>query len=256
MMAALRAWKTTIGQLAKQANRLATALQNALPHQETKQTTPAIQYLFEIAQYLVDCEGKASALLTQDVAQHSDDLKQLVQETVDKDNALREQHQIAQKFQFIHDQLAQAATACLQTLSAVPIKKQKIRAEEQPTQDEKIVYVYLFNAHGLQLETWFKMLSPAVFYDHSINRPIYQDKAQIDSFIGRKPNPMQHGYLTVVVKSQDILPVSPDAPLKDMYGYPLLKVKEGALHFDKCIAFTHNAHEYQVTEAGALALNK
>jgi hypothetical protein len=256
MMAALRAWKTTIGQLAKQANRLATGLQNALPHQDTKQTTPAIQYLFEIGQYLSDCEGKAAALLTQDVTQHRADLKQLAQETVDQDGALREQHQIAQKFQFIHDQLTKAATECLQALSAAPIEKKKTRAEEQPTQDEKVMYVYLFNAHGLQLETWFKMLSPAVFYDHSINRPIYQDKAQVDSFIGRKPNPMQHGYLTVIVKSQDILPVSVDAPLKDMYGYPLFKVKEGALHFDKCIAFTHNGHEYTVTEAGELAVNK
>jgi hypothetical protein len=95
------------------------------------------------------------------------------------------------------------------------------------------------------------MLAPSVFYEYSVNRPIYADKASVEAFVRSRPNKVQHGYLTVAIKKQDILPPSPGLePQKDQVGNPLIKIREGSLLFKKMIAFIHQGHEYTLDEAG------
>lgn len=53
-----------------------------------------------------------------------------------------------------------------------------------------MVYVYLYNATGADLQTWRKLLSQAVFYEHSINRPIYVDESAIRDYLRFKIAPI------------------------------------------------------------------
>lgn len=176
-------------------------------------------------------------------------LMRIVNEAVDKDAELRVQFQIGEKFKFIRDRLAalkQHVESSLQTIQLDTDEVQRGAAE-----DEQLVYVYLFNAHGIDLQTWIKMLHPSVYYEHSVNRPIYGAKEHVESVIRNKTNRTQHGYMTVAVKQAMILKKE-DAGLKDNIGNPLLKIKEGSLRPERLINFYHNGNTYVLNEDGQL----
>ncbi len=176
-------------------------------------------------------------------------LMKIVNEAVNKDAELRAQLQIGEKFKFIRDRLAalkQHVEAALQTIQLDTDQEQLVVDE-----DEQLVYVYLFNAHGIDLQTWIKMLHPSVYYEHSVNRPIYGAKEHVESVIRNKANRTQHGYIEVAVKKAMILKKD-DAGLKDNIGNPLLKIKEGSLKPDRLISFYHNGHYYRMNEDGKL----
>jgi intracellular multiplication protein IcmQ len=177
-------------------------------------------------------------------------LLQLVQEALQQDKALREKYQIGGKFRFINERLQLLQTHVEESL--VALKEQAEPADMQLAEDEVIVYVYLYNAQGLVLQTWHKMVNPSVFYEYSVNRPIYLDKTHVEAFIRTRTNKVQHGYLSIAVKKQDILPVAEVNQSKDAIGNIVIKVKEGSLHFDKLIAFIQGDHTYKVNEAGEL----
>ena len=246
---------TMLSSIVKQSTQLATGLQNVSPKSDHGEGTLSVQYLFAIAAYLDECIKKSEVLFKQDETETTSSLHTLIDDMIKYDQKLREQYQMGNKFIFVHDRLKMLSMYAEMHSSASPTHKEKKEGFKKED-SEVFVYVYLFNAHGLHLATWMRMLSPTLFYDHSINRPIYQDKTQVEGFIARKPNRAQHGYLTVVVNKNDILPGTSDAPLKDMYGYPLIKVKEGTLHFDKCTSFTHQGHDYQLTNKGEMILQE
>lgn len=175
-------------------------------------------------------------------------LRELMQAMLAEDKALREKHQIGEKFRFIRDRLNALATRVEEGLGL--LDKEEIEVTDVILEDDAVVYVYLYNAQGLVLKTWQKMLNPAVFYEYSVNRPIYTDKAQIDAFIRSRPNKVQHGYLAIAIKKQDILPAEEGESFKDAIGHPLIKVREGSLRFERLIAFAQNGHEYTVKENG------
>lgn len=184
-------------------------------------------------------------------AEQKDKLLQLMQEVMQQDKTLREQYQIGEKFRFIHDRLA----ALLKRVEENVVEFEK-KIEKKKTvllEDETLVFVLLYNAQGIVLKTWQKMLSASVFYEYSVNRPIYTEKSLIESYIRSKTNKLQHGFLTIAVKKNDIVTPQPDLPiLKDAIGNPLIKVREGSLQFSKLVSFTHNGHEYRLSEAGEL----
>lgn len=185
--------------------------------------------------------------------EQKDKILQLIRSAVEKDNELRASYQIGDKFRFIREKLAALTTRVeegLQELEAVEEKKSDVVAE-----DEQVVYVYLFNAHGLSFKSWQKFLTPGVFYEHSVNRPIYTDKNLIEAFIRSKPSKALHGILTVIIKKQDILAVPADSEVpKDAIGGELIKIKEGSLKFDRMVSFIHVEKEYIVSSNGEIIL--
>ncbi len=176
-------------------------------------------------------------------------LLQLVQRAIEQDNVLREKYQIGEKFRFIRDRLSALQSHMAESL--VEVGKDTEPKVAEICEDEMVVYVYLYNAQGVNFATWHKMVHPSVLYEYSVNRPIYVDKAQIDAAIRAKAERQQHGYLTIVVKKTDILPTVGEGA-KDPYGAPLVKVREGALHFKRLISFTHHSHEYILKESGEI----
>lgn len=171
----------------------------------------------------------------------------LLQEVVKQDQSLRAQFQMGEKFRFIRDRLHALQVSIEEHLAA----SEKKQEDEIPTlaEDETYIYVYLFNAHGLNLQSWLKMVNASVFYDHSVNRPIYHDKALIETYIKSKTNRAQHGYLTIIVKKTDIVQAE---FAKDSMGQALIRVKEGSLKAERLVTFTHNEHDFKLNEAGEL----
>lgn len=174
----------------------------------------------------------------------------LMQEVVEKDNELRETHQIGTKFRFIRDRLNALVSHTEQSLLTLEKKTEEHTIEVR--EDEVLVYVYLFNAQGLVLKNWLKMLNPQVFYEYSINRPIYGEKSHVEAVIRGKTNKGKHGYITFAIKKDKVLPVLETDKVKDAFGNPVIKVKEGSLKSDRLISFTHNDQEYRLTESGEL----
>jgi hypothetical protein len=172
----------------------------------------------------------------------------LVRDAVRYDQQLRTKYDIGHKFRFISERLTSL-------LSSVEESMPKASAEEteqarELLSDEILVYVHLFNVHGLQMATWNNMLTPHVFYEYSVNRPIYTEQNLVESLVKNKANKMQHGYLIVPIKRSDI--VSSDG-LKDSLGHPVVRIKEGSLKFERLVSFVHNGQEYFL-KSGVLKL--
>lgn len=175
------------------------------------------------------------------------ELLNLIQNAIKQDQELREKFAIGEKFRFIRDRLHALQSSMEENLLA--LQQEETKKTNVATEDEVIVYVYLYNAQGMIFQTWQKMVSASVFYEYSINRPIYTDKANIEAFIRSKQNRQQHAYLTIAVKKPYILP---NVNVTDPLGHPLVKVKEGSLMFDRLIDFHYNGHDYTVDANGIL----
>jgi hypothetical protein len=177
-------------------------------------------------------------------------LQQLVQDSIRADKDLRAKFQIGEKFRFIQDRLQALNTRIQEELDALAVEIEK--KTDKLAEDEVLVYVYIFNAHGLVLQTWQKMLSPSVFYEYSVNRPVYAEKAHVETFIrSRASNKAQHGFLTIAIKKTDIQPLPKEVKAAvDILGSPLIRIREGSLKPDKMFAFTYQEHEYVLDRAG------
>jgi len=176
----------------------------------------------------------------------------LVQETIHKDEELRTQYHIGEKFRFIRDRLH----ALLDTLEknlqeSFPEEKKSVHLEASA--DEVMVHVYLYNAQGLQLRSWQGMVNPKFFYDYGVNRPVYGERNHIEAMIRSKSNKLQHAYLTFTVKRDDVV-VSTD--MRDSLGNPLIKLKENKLLPEKLMSFHHNDKNYILNSEGELILKE
>lgn len=171
-----------------------------------------------------------------------------IQALINSDAELRKQFGIENKFRFVKDRLQQLLTH-IETAykdSEVIVKKHKEAAT-----DEIQIYIYLFNVQGILVRSWQNMLSQKQFNEYVFNRPIYKDKRHIEALVRSKQNKVQHAYLTVAIKEDQILR-SLDKPALDPLGNPLVKVKEASLRLENLINLTHNDLVYRLNEEGEL----
>jgi hypothetical protein len=174
----------------------------------------------------------------------------LVKSSLSQDIEFREKYKIGDKFRFVRDRLTALVDRVEENLKALEVESEKV--VNHMAEDEVIVYVYLYNAQGLDFNTWNKMLNPSVFYEYSVNRPIYTEKADIEAFIRSRAQKNQHGFLSVIIKKESILGVGAPEAIKDAIGGVLIRVKEGSLSFKRLQTFTHNGVEYEVLDNGEI----
>jgi hypothetical protein len=171
-------------------------------------------------------------------------LMEFIREVLAKDQALRDQYGVGEKFRFIREKL-QAVLTYVENEITVTSDAASMQPEVQ--ENEQVVYVYLFNSQGVALSSWRKMVHESVLYEYSINRPIYSEKSQIDALIRSRPNKLQHAYLSIIIKKPDILE---QKTTKDAIGNTVLKIKEGSLKRNKILSFTHAGHDYLINSEG------
>lgn len=242
--------ETTLSDVARQAAELAMGLQNVAPSNKGQSPNHSMQYLSEAADNYADYTEKCRNLFGATEADQKEKLQEYVITLVALDKALRDKYQMGDKFRFVRDKI-EALQATVQE-SFKSLTPEERAHKDVVGQDETVVYVYLFNAHGVTLPTWLKLLTPTIFYEHSVNRPIYIEKVHVEGFVRRKQNKVQHGYISVVIKKDDVLKGEGVDNLKDSYDHPLIKVKEGALKFEKMLLFCHNDIDYVLNEEGQL----
>src|SRR5262249_5598798 len=102
-------------------------------------------------------------------------LLQLLKDAVQRDKNLRDKYGVGEKFRFIRDRLHALLSRIEENIKGLEKKEEK--KKDEISEDEIIVYVYLYNAQGMTFSTWQKMLSTSVFYEYSVNRPLYLNKA-------------------------------------------------------------------------------
>ena len=186
--------------------------------------------------------------MPKDSQESKEKLMLIVSDAVSKDAALREEFRTGDKFRFIRDRLQSLKQQIEDAM--VTIKVEEVGNKQVLAEDEELVYVYLFNAHGMDLQSWHKMLHPSVYYDHSVNRPIYGDQEQVETVIRNKTNRIQHGYLVFAVKKSNIL--SRGEAAKDATGISTLKIREGSFKPERFIQFWHNGQLYKLDEDGRI----
>jgi hypothetical protein len=170
--------------------------------------------------------------------ENAEQLLMRVQQVCDAEKQIREKYQIGDKFRFLREQLL----ALLKEMNMIVSEnnKESLPNDKELSSEREVIYVHLFNASGTSIEQWATMISSAVFYDYSINRPIYRDKNEIEAFIRSKSNKLQHAYLAIAIPSDSII-----SDLRaTVSGYRLLKVKEGALHLDQLLYIFYNGQAY------------
>jgi hypothetical protein len=236
--------------LAAKIQQLATGLQGAAP-------TPAggasasVQYLFEMAEALL--QMTATGATDTSTSQQYEDLLVTLRAIVAKEAALREQRQLGERFRFVREQLQVILEATV-ALAPVAVVSQAVAEAIEGLADKRLVYVYLFNAQGLDLRSWHRMLTAQALYEHSINRPAYAEKTHIEALLRKKANLHQHAYLTVAVAPTEIQVLVAETTdiADDALTHGTARLKEGSLRTGQLVAFTHNGVEYSVTAAGEL----
>lgn len=172
----------------------------------------------------------------------------LVRKAIECDEALRVKFEIGDKFKFVRERLKEVLTHLESERNASSVVKKEVNRSLQ--EGEVAVYVYLYNAKGVVLRNWMNMLTPRVFYEYSVNRPIYADKTEIEAMLRAKTDKQQHAYLTIAVKTTDVLQSAVETLKKDSLGNPLIRVREGSLKVDRLLTFTHNGNEYTLSPEG------
>jgi hypothetical protein len=182
-----------------------------------------------------------------DEQEQKEKLVELIREAIAHDEALRKKFEIGDRFRFVRDRLAELLDQLEKHVKSTAPAAEKVYGGAM-LEDEALVYVYLYNAQGILVNTWQKIITPKLFFEYSVNRPIYADQEGIDSTLRQKANKVQHGYLTVIMKKVDILA----SDTKDTAGNTVVKIREGSLKFDRLVSFTHNDIEYTVNEEGEM----
>jgi len=172
---------------------------------------------------------------------------------VNIEKKLRQHCGIGARFKVISTQLQNILKKFAERVQRMQSAMQKAEKDvDVLAEDEMLVYVYLFNAQGATLKNWENLLLPRALVDHSVNRPIYAKQENVEQVLRSKANKTQHSYLVVKIKKQDVLQSAQNEDLRDQNGFPLLRVKHGALETEKIKEFVHNDQTYKVSPRGEL----
>ncbi len=248
LVVGIEAARETLRTLAVKIQQLAVGLQGAAP-------TPAggasasVQYLFAMAEIL----QTAAPTVDAPALQQYEILCEALRVNIAKEVVLREQGQLGERFRFVREQLQMTLEAMLALTSTAVVNSAAVDAAEELVGKRRI-YIYLFNAQGLDLRSWHRMLTAQALYEHSVNRPAYAEKAHIEALLRKKSNLHQHAYLTAAVLPENVQIMTTDVSgvSDDALIHGTARVKEGSLRAEWLVAFTHNNIEYSVNAAGEL----
>ncbi|MDA8561485.1 type IVB secretion system protein IcmQ [Gammaproteobacteria bacterium] len=182
-------------------------------------------------------------------------LHSLVNDIVKCDDSLRQKYKVGNKFKFIKEGLKEIVDTLVISSESDKNENGVYALDEKITDKDRCqVFVHLFNAKGDLFSNWINMLGPKVFYEYSINRPIYLNEKEVKQVIKCKSDKLKHAYLIVSLKKIDIISSENQEVKKDSLGGVLIKVKEGSLKVENLITFMHNEKEYTLNRDNILKI--
>jgi hypothetical protein len=210
------------------------------------------KYLKELGERLDDSVKQIKLL---EEAGGDEKLVNVLKEMLEQEKGLRESHEIGARFKVIQTQLQSLLKEFEKEVNLAQEEKEVVSVPvEKMAEDEMLVYVHLFNSQGAALKTWQNLLLPRALIEHSVNRPVYTDKKYVEGMLRFKPNKNQHAFLKIVIKKDDAISIEQETSLQDQYGFPLLRLKQGALKLEKAKKFLHNDRVYNVSAEGEITL--
>ena len=140
-----------IDKLALQIQTLAAGLQNAAP---AGMITPSAQYLSEMAIQLRQASGELSisVKITHPSVDGLESQIALLRGLVERDRILRTKYNIENKFRFVREALESLFTHLEEKFNSLS-NSENLLKENILLENEKMVYVYLYNANGIVLSS-------------------------------------------------------------------------------------------------------
>lgn len=206
------------------------------------------EYLSRIESLLVQEADRLSALDGDDV--DVEGVLPSIQALIKEEASLREQAAVGSRFLVLQTQLQQIE----QRMQALLDEKTRAQACESNKkakalalqEDEVVVFVYLYNAHGLRLSSWERFLAQHALDEHSVNRPVYARAEDVEVLLRNKNHPQNHGVLKVKVSRDDIALSAEASQLRDLHGNVLLRLRQSALKQKNILAFICKGKEYRL----------
>lgn len=177
-----------------------------------------------------------------------------VEAFVSEEKVLRKKLGIGDRYKAISSRLQALQQYVHDAVSLPQQEAAPERASPALSEGQQYVFIHLFNAKGKMLSRWEAMLSPRQLAEYSVNRPVYAEQAQVEAYIRSRPNDDEHAFLMMKVEQSDVLRGSESTDNYDPQGYPLLKLKEGALKEQGLVYFFHKGSCY-ILSRGHLLLH-
>lgn len=167
-----------------------------------------------------------------------------IESLVQKEKELRKEFNIGDAYKVIPSRL----DALLQRAkSMLDLPKEEAIQEYAPpflSENERYVFVHLFNVNGRILSRWEASLSPRLLFEYSVNRPIYSERKQVEAYIRSRPDKHCHAFIMMKVQLSDVLENNFFDQRKDVLGCSLLKLKEGSLKEQGLMYFFYEDKAY------------
>lgn len=179
---------------------------------------------------------------------------ELLHRAVKLEAQLRKQFNVGVRFSVIQTQLQQLYAQQQFDNRENQVPQADTEIKKQANQNERVIFVHLYNVHGRSKSTWEKFLTLQALKEHSVNRPIYIDKVELEKLLRGKKGAYNHGYLEVFVNTADITADENNTNLHDAHGAPLLRLKQGALHIEAVVAFHCEGEVFNVNKQGKLLI--
>ena len=170
----------------------------------------------------------------------------VLKNAVEQEKILREKYDIGVRFHVVKSQLQATLDDFEKNIAEIEQKEQNLlsakNAKKVLSENEVLVYVYLFNAQGDKVKSWENLLLPSALQDHCINRPIYLSLNNVEEILRTRIPREQHAYIEISIQKGDILKEIND----EAYHHTLLRLKEGKLKVENIRRFYHRGINYNL----------
>lgn len=162
-------------------------------------------------------------------------------QTLAKNQQRREKFRVGEKFNFVEEKLQNILHTLENTLDYHEEEKVDLPPwHRELEENERVVYIYLYNAQGKDAKVWQRLLSRKSMQDYSFSRPIYTKREYVEAILSQKDHTANHAFIAVVVKKNHII----ESDIKDNMGNPRIRLLEGSLDADNIIEFVHRKRAY------------
>lgn len=178
----------------------------------------------------------------------------IVRRAIDDDKVRREQFKIGDQYSFIPEKLLSILKRLEDNLDySEEVITTRPAWYRDIADDEQVIFIYLYNAHGKDKHVWERLLSTKALNEHSFSRPTFLNRADVEKILHNRGDSPTHAFIGVAVKKKDII-TSPASA--DLAGGQRIRLAENSLDAGNVIEFFHNGKTYYRDHRGRLVLKE
>lgn len=164
-----------------------------------------------------------------------------LRKTLADSQAANQKFRVGEKFSYVEDKLQNMINKLENNLDFREEEKVNLPPwHRELAENERVIYIYLYNAQGKDPKVWQRLLSRKSMQDYSFSRPIYAKREYAEAILSNRDHCANHAFIAVVVKKNHII----ENNVKDNFGNPRIRLLEGSLDADNIIEFVHRKRAY------------